>query len=102
MIKKGFHHGNLTPSNILCHNGLMKLSDYGLQISSLNDDVSNQIKNTVYLAPEVLEGKKYSDKSDIWSLGFIFYEVNHIQTIDALRNCPLENWWICQDLHRKT
>jgi len=27
------------------------------------------------MAPEILEGKQYSDKCDIWSLGIIIYEM---------------------------
>jgi len=27
------------------------------------------------MAPEVLEGRQYSDKCDIWSLGIIIYEL---------------------------
>ncbi len=75
LVKKGIEHGNLTPYNILLHNGLMRLSDFGLNANHGIDSVSAQIKNTVYLAPEVLSGKRYTYKSDIWSLGLIFYEV---------------------------
>jgi serine/threonine-protein kinase ULK/ATG1 len=78
LIKKGIIHGNLTPSNILFHNGLMRLADFGLSNNLDIESVYSRIKNTIYLAPEVLEGKKYTDKSDIWSLGFIVYEVKII------------------------
>lgn len=32
-----------------------------------------------YLAPEIWEGKPYTDKSDIWSLGVILYELSTFQ-----------------------
>jgi serine/threonine protein kinase len=31
LIKKGILHKNLKPKNILYHNGLMRISDFGLQ-----------------------------------------------------------------------
>jgi serine/threonine protein kinase len=31
LIKKGILHGNLAPQNILFHNGLMRLADFGIR-----------------------------------------------------------------------
>ncbi len=53
----------------------MRIADFGLNANQDIESIYSRLKNTTYLAPEVLEGKKYTDKSDIWSLGFIFYEV---------------------------
>lgn len=33
LIKKGILHGNLSPQNILLHNGLMRLADFGLNLN---------------------------------------------------------------------
>lgn len=65
-------HGNLKPKNILIKEKVAKLSDYGL-LSELNPEKIPTL--LPYLAPEVLSGKKYEEKSDIWSMGVIFYEI---------------------------
>lgn len=54
LIKKGILHGNLTPSNILFHNGLMRLADFGLNVNQDIESIYSRLKNTSYLAPEVL------------------------------------------------
>lgn len=65
-------HGNLKPKNILIQQKIAKLTDYGL----LNELNPEKIPTLLpYLAPEVLNGKSYEEKSDIWSMGVIFYEI---------------------------
>ncbi len=36
---------------------------------------TSRVGTPFYLAPEIWEGKPYTDKSDIWSLGVILYEM---------------------------
>lgn len=37
--------------------------------------VIKQVGTPFYLSPEIVEGKKYSTKSDIWALGCVAYEL---------------------------
>ena len=54
----------------------IKLMDYGLAKQVDKDGVLKGKAGTLwYLAPEVLEGKSYSNNADVWSLGCLFYEM---------------------------
>ena len=37
-----------------------------------------------YISPEMCEGKTYDDKSDIWALGCIVYEMACLQVIKSV------------------
>jgi NIMA (never in mitosis gene a)-related kinase len=57
--------------------GLIKIGDFG--ISKVLDRTVLATKSFVgtpyYLSPEMVEGKPYSIKSDIWALGVILYHL---------------------------
>ncbi len=92
MHSKGIIHLDLKPGNIFIHNGEVKIGDFGL--STINqekkvftvlefEDFKNRnkilddsfIKGTpFYNAPET-EKFEYSPKSDVFSLGVIFFEL---------------------------
>jgi len=52
------------------------LIDYGLaRFKSKDGMVKNKCGTPWYSAPEVLEGKPYTDSADVWSVGSLFYEM---------------------------
>ena len=78
MNEKNIIHKDLKPSNILIslekiNKIQIKLSDFGSS-NNLKDQSTLSKNGTPFtMAPEVLEKGKFSDKSDIWSLGIIIY-----------------------------
>ncbi|CAB4420349.1 unnamed protein product [Rhizophagus irregularis] len=71
VIHKDHHSGN-----IFVHNTGTKIGDLGLSKSSLNDDEDNEVYGIIpYVAPEVLQGHKYTKASDIYSYGMIMWEL---------------------------
>ncbi|GBB92194.1 hypothetical protein RclHR1_01980019 [Rhizophagus clarus] len=75
IIHKDFHSGNILISSNIAKS-LAAISDFGLSKSSLNNDDDNEIYGIIpYVAPEVLQGQKYTKASDIYSFGMIMWEL---------------------------
>lgn len=70
-------HRDLKPHNILLSKGCIKLSDFGL--STMNNEEFNLMKticgSPLYMSPELIQHKKYTAKSDLWSVGVIMYQL---------------------------
>ena len=73
----GFLHRDLKPANIMLDGrGRVRITDFGLALS--RDDASgrNEIAGTLaYMAPEQIEKGEASVRSDIYSMGVVFYEL---------------------------
>ena len=71
-------HRDLKSGNIfLMKNGLVKLGDFGIskKFQKTTDKAKTFIGTPYYLSPEIIDGKPYDSKSDIWSLGVLLYEM---------------------------
>lgn len=56
-----------------------------------NTPLLNTIVGTpLYQSPQLLAGKTYTYKCDVWALGMIFYEVYISLTIDAIWKASME------------
>jgi serine/threonine protein kinase len=78
MHEKRIMHRDLKPANIFIdNNGDLKVGDLGLsrQLSSQTLEAFSRVGTPLYMSPEVLQGKGYDWKSDVWSLGCIAYEL---------------------------
>ena len=61
----------------LFHCQTYKLADFGFAKCVDNfkkDMMSSMVGTPLYMSPQILDHKKYNSKTDVWSLGFIFYE----------------------------
>lgn len=68
-------HRDIKSENILIDPfGNAKLIDFGLAKNE-TDLMSTSCGSPLYLAPEVVQRKKYSSKIDIWSLGVVLYSM---------------------------
>ena len=71
-------HRDIKPANIfLASNGSVKLGDLGLgrAFSSQTYEALSKVGTPLYMSPEVLDGRGYEWKSDVWSLGCLLYEL---------------------------
>ena len=70
-------HADLKPPNLLLsgRDYILKLTDFGIS-QNLQNNYSYDFKGTMpYCSPEVLNGQPYNQKTDIWALGCILYEL---------------------------
>src|SRR5271156_1270047 len=75
--EKGVLHRDLKPSNVMLDGrGQVLLTDFGL--AGLADQIEGaEVRSgtPAYMAPEQLSGKEVTARSDIYSLGLVFYEI---------------------------
>lgn len=60
------------------HRGIVKIADFGFSkiVDNFNGDLLRTcVGSPLYMAPQILKKEKYTTKSDIWSLGIIYYEM---------------------------
>lgn len=73
-------HRDIKPANVLFReNGTLVLTDFGiakqLEVDSELTATGSAIGSPHYLSPEQAEGKSVDGRSDIYSLGVLFYEM---------------------------
>ncbi len=71
-------HRDLKPSNIfLTREHKVKLGDFGLskKLSPEAICANTNVGTPYYMSPEQINGVSYDEKSDIWALGCIIYEM---------------------------
>ncbi|NXW19121.1 NEK5 kinase, partial [Circaetus pectoralis] len=72
-------HRDLKAQNIfLSNNGkVAKLGDFGIarQLNSTTEFAHTCVGTPYYLSPEICENRPYNNKTDIWSLGCVLYEL---------------------------
>ncbi len=72
-------HRDLKPQNVvISHDGIVKLLDFG--VAQADDDILKTVTGSIlgtffYSSPEQNQGKKIDARSDLYSLGLVFYEM---------------------------
>ena len=74
----GIVHRDISPSNIIVsYSGLAKLVDFGIAkaATQVHDDSGKVMGKLNYMAPEQLKGEGVDNRSDLFALGVVLYEV---------------------------
>lgn len=76
---KGIVHRDIKPQNImLLHNGLIKVTDFGIARFSRSDTrtmTGKAIGSVHYISPEQARGEATDERADIYSVGVMLYEM---------------------------
>jgi eukaryotic-like serine/threonine-protein kinase len=75
--RTGIIHGDVKPSNIrVTEDDRVKLVDFGVARFASQVSGSDRVLGTpAYLSPEQIEGRKQDNRSDLFSLGVVLYEM---------------------------
>ncbi|KAI3732290.1 hypothetical protein L1987_63494 [Smallanthus sonchifolius] len=73
----GIAHRDIKPDNVLFDSrGKLKLADFGsAEWFRMNErgTITGVVGTPYYVAPEILSGREYNEKVDVWSAGVILY-----------------------------
>jgi len=75
---QGIIHRDLKPSNILLdENGTPRVMDFGIaaRVDTPNDAAEEYTGTPAYMAPEYIDRREISERSDIFAAGLVFYEM---------------------------
>lgn len=75
-MAEGVIHRDIKPANIMRAGNKWKLSDFGFAVKSrfgFKDRMN--VGTPLYMAPESLKKNFYSNKSDLYSLGIVVFEM---------------------------
>ena len=90
-MKHNYIHRDIKPENALVKGNVYKVADFGFatKVDITGKQLLKECVGTpIYMAPQILERHPYSAKSDIWSIGMMFYEMLFGKT-------P----WSCRDMN---
>merc|ERR1719266_438925 len=100
MHKLGIAHRDLEPENLLFdENYTLKIADFGFATSFVDESQGKAQRKKMktacgtkgYLAPELLKGKKYTHKCDIFALGIILFTT--FAGFPPFQNAVETDWW---------
>ncbi|CDW72535.1 protein kinase domain containing protein [Stylonychia lemnae] len=83
LAMKHIHDRKILHRDIKCQNifltrsKMIKMGDFGIArvLNHTHEVARSMVGTPYYLSPEIIQGRPYSFKSDIWSLGVMFYEL---------------------------
>lgn len=78
MVGNGYIHRDIKPENALMKDNIAKVADFGFAVKV--DIAGRQLireccGTPLYMAPQLLERREYTAKSDIWSIGILAFEL---------------------------
>ena len=78
LYKNGIIHRDIKAKNIIMKNNTPFIIDFGLSKMQSKINLCYESYGTLeYLAPEVLEGKGYNHKCDVWSFGVMLHTLKY-------------------------
>ncbi|XP_041360031.1 serine/threonine-protein kinase Nek8-like [Gigantopelta aegis] len=84
-------HRDLNSQNILLDKKkeIVKIGDFGIsKVLSSKSKAYTVVGTPCYISPELCEGKPYNQKSDIWALGCVLYELASLKRAFEAANLP--------------
>ncbi|XP_038075513.1 serine/threonine-protein kinase Nek8-like [Patiria miniata] len=84
-------HRDLKTQNILLNKrrDVVKIADFGIsKILSSKSKAFTVVGTPCYISPELCEGKPYNQKSDIWAVGCVLYELLTLKRAFEADNLP--------------
>lgn len=76
--KRHVIHRDIKLQNIfLTKEGVIKLGDFGVskKLENTDDLAKSSLGTPYYISPEICQGRAYNNKSDVWMLGCVLYEL---------------------------
>lgn len=99
--QKGIVHRDLKPANLMMQGDVMRVMDFGVAqlVSKELDDDEAFAGTPAYMAPEYIDRKIYTTRSDLFAVGMILYEMltgspavvgnNVFETLHRMVNEPI-------------